>query len=89
MSNEILILSFFLLQFTFHKTLDITHFQVEIKSQDLEDVSRSFLYSYLEQYKEQYVWFHKALKDYQINDIEILNDNQVLINLMLFPKYFL
>ena len=49
----ILILSFFLLQFTFHKTLDITHFQVEIKSQDLEDVSRSFLYSYLEQYKEQ------------------------------------
>ncbi len=83
----ILILSFFLLQFTFHKTLDITHFQVEIKSQDLEDVSRSFLYSYLEQYKEQYVWFHKALKDYQINDIEILNDNQVLINLTLFPKY--
>lgn len=77
-------------QIYYHKPLHIKEFPLEISNQqDLVTVSSNWINGYLNQFKEKYVWFDKALQDYKIEHIEVLNKEtkQVQVALTLYPKY--
>ncbi len=73
-----------------NRPLPFNQFSVEVsKFKKLEEVSSLWLNSYLDQYKQKYIWFDKAILDYKITDLEVLNEDskQVQVTLTLYPKY--